>query len=108
MRAVIRRNGKLVVDQMATPQPGPGQMVVKTLVCGICGSDLHALHHMEHMIELGRRGGIVPYTHILCATVRRRDGQWFATATRLDRAHRDTALHGGVRRGDGLSAADGA
>jgi threonine dehydrogenase-like Zn-dependent dehydrogenase len=30
---------------------------VRTLACGICGSDLHALHHMEHMIELSRRGG---------------------------------------------------
>nr|QQZ49041.1 alcohol dehydrogenase catalytic domain-containing protein [Phenylobacterium glaciei] len=30
-------------------------MLVKTLACGICGSDLHALHHMEHMIETSRR-----------------------------------------------------
>jgi threonine dehydrogenase-like Zn-dependent dehydrogenase len=57
MRAVIRRNGKLVVDEMAVPTPGPGQALVKTLVCGICGSDLHALDHYDHMIDLTTRLG---------------------------------------------------
>ncbi len=57
MRAVIRRNGKLVVDEMSAPTPGPGQALVKTLVCGICGSDLHALDHYDHMIDLTTRLG---------------------------------------------------
>ncbi|HEY3950733.1 zinc-binding dehydrogenase [Phenylobacterium sp.] len=57
MRAVVRRNKALVCDEIADLEPGAGQVLVKTLACGICGSDLHALHHMEHMIELGRRGG---------------------------------------------------
>jgi 2-desacetyl-2-hydroxyethyl bacteriochlorophyllide A dehydrogenase len=57
MRAVVRRNKKLVCDEIAELEPAEGQVLVKTLACGICGSDLHALHHMEHMIELGRRGG---------------------------------------------------
>jgi len=57
MRAVIRRNKQLVCDEIAELEPSAGQVLVKTLACGICGSDLHALHHMEHMIELGRRGG---------------------------------------------------
>ena len=51
MRAVIRRNKQLVCDEVADLTPGPGQLLVRTLACGICGSDLHALHHMEHMIE---------------------------------------------------------
>ncbi len=59
MRAVIRRGGALVVDQMATPIPEAGQVLCKTLVCGICGSDLHALDHYDHMIDLTTRiGGI--------------------------------------------------
>ncbi len=59
MRAVIRRNGALVVDEMAPPAPAPGQVLCKTLACGICGSDLHALDHYDHMIELTERiGGI--------------------------------------------------
>ena len=57
MRAVIRRNKQLICDEIAELEPSAGQVLVKTLACGICGSDLHALHHMEHMIELGRRGG---------------------------------------------------
>jgi threonine dehydrogenase-like Zn-dependent dehydrogenase len=57
MRAVIRRNGRLVVDEMATPTPGPGQLVAKSLVCGICGSDLHLLDHYDHMIDLTQRLG---------------------------------------------------
>jgi len=59
MRAVIRRDGKLVVDQMAAPTPAPGQLLAKSLVCGICGSDLHMLDHYDHMIDLTERlGGI--------------------------------------------------
>lgn len=57
MKAVIRRNRELVCDEIAELEPGPGQVLVKTLACGICGSDLHALHHMEHMIDLSRRAG---------------------------------------------------
>ncbi|MFI4976773.1 MAG: zinc-binding dehydrogenase [Caulobacterales bacterium] len=57
MRAVIRRNGRLVVDELETPVPGPGQVLCKTLVCGICGSDLHALDHYDHMIDLTERLG---------------------------------------------------
>ena len=56
MRAVVRRNKQLVCDEIGELEPAQGQVLVKTLACGICGSDLHALHHMEHMIELGRRG----------------------------------------------------
>jgi len=57
MRAVIRRNKQLVCDEIAELTPGEGQVLVKTLACGICGSDLHALHHMERIIDLSRRGG---------------------------------------------------
>jgi threonine dehydrogenase-like Zn-dependent dehydrogenase len=57
MRAVIRRDGRLVVDQMEDLKPGPGQVLVKTLVCGICGSDLHALDHYDHMIDLAAASG---------------------------------------------------
>ena len=57
MRAVVRRDKRLVCDEIEDLSPGEGQVLVKTLACGICGSDLHALHHMEHMIETSRRGG---------------------------------------------------
>ncbi len=57
MRAVIRRNGKLVVDEIAAPTPAPGQLLARSLVCGICGSDLHALDHYDHMIDMSARLG---------------------------------------------------
>ena len=57
MRAAIRRNGVLLVGDMATPVPGDGQVLCKTLVCGICGSDLHALDHYDHMIDMSARAG---------------------------------------------------
>ncbi len=56
MRAVIRRDKRLVCDEIAEIAPAEGQVLVKTLACGICGSDLHSLHHMEHMVETTRRG----------------------------------------------------
>lgn len=55
MRAVIRRDKQLVCDEIADLKPDQGQVLVRTLACGICGSDLHALHHMEHMIDLTSR-----------------------------------------------------
>jgi len=50
MRATIFRKGELVVDDLPEPEPGDGQVVVKTLACGICGSDLHAFHHIDKMM----------------------------------------------------------
>jgi len=59
VRAVIRRDGRLVVDDMAAPVPEAGQVLCRTLACGICGSDLHALDHYDHMIDLTERMGAV-------------------------------------------------
>jgi threonine dehydrogenase-like Zn-dependent dehydrogenase len=54
MRAAIFRNGEIVVDTMPEPKPGTGQVLVKTLACGICGSDLHARKHAHRMVEMAR------------------------------------------------------
>jgi threonine dehydrogenase-like Zn-dependent dehydrogenase len=57
MRAVIRRGTSLICEDMADPKPGMGEVLVKTLACGICGSDLHALHYLDHMMDMTRRAG---------------------------------------------------
>lgn len=57
MRAVVRRGPKLVVDEVPDAVPGAGQVLAKTLSCGICGSDLHVVHHLDHAVEMGRRSG---------------------------------------------------
>ena len=54
MRAAVFRNGEIVVDRLAEPKPGAGQVLVKTLACGICGSDLHARKHAHRMVEMTR------------------------------------------------------
>ena len=57
MRATVMRDKKLVVDEIAAPAPGPGEVLVKTLACGICGSDLHALKHADKLVESAKRSG---------------------------------------------------
>ncbi len=59
MRATVMRNKRLVVTDLPQPEPGPGEVMVKTLACGICGSDLHALRHAEQFVEASRRAGSV-------------------------------------------------
>jgi threonine dehydrogenase-like Zn-dependent dehydrogenase len=48
------REGALVVDEVPDPHPGAGQVLAKVLACGICGSDLHALHHADRMVEMSQ------------------------------------------------------
>ena len=57
MRACAMRDHKLVVDTLPDPEPQDGQVLVKTLACGICGSDLHMLKHADRMIEIGQQSG---------------------------------------------------
>ncbi len=52
MKAAVMRGGELVVDEVADPRPGNGQLLVRTLACGICGSDLHALAHGDQLVAL--------------------------------------------------------
>jgi threonine dehydrogenase-like Zn-dependent dehydrogenase len=55
MRAAIFRKGEIVVDTLPEPKPEAGQVLVKTLACGICGSDLHARLHAPKMAALAAR-----------------------------------------------------
>ena len=55
MKAAIFRGGDIVVDTLPEPVPARGQVLVKTLACGICGSDLHAAKHAHRMVAVTRR-----------------------------------------------------
>jgi threonine dehydrogenase-like Zn-dependent dehydrogenase len=46
------RDHGLVVDEAPDPHPELGQVLVRNLACGICGSDLHFLRHAETMVGL--------------------------------------------------------
>lgn len=57
MNAAILRAGEIVVDETPIPTPGPGQVLVRNLVCGVCGSDLHFVHHAPHVAQVFERVG---------------------------------------------------
>ena len=65
MLAAVMRNARLDVATVADPEPGPGQLLVRTRACGICGSDLHALQHGPDLVAMadeaaGSAGGDLP------------------------------------------------
>ncbi len=57
MRAVVMRNCALVVDTVPDPEPQAGDVLVRTIACGICGSDLHALQHGAALVAAQREMG---------------------------------------------------
>ncbi len=57
MKAAVMRGRALAVEEIADPVARPGEVLVKTLACGICGSDLHALRHGDQMVAMSREAG---------------------------------------------------
>ena len=51
MRALVLRDGELLVDSVLEPSPGPGQILVEPLATGICGSDLSAWQHTKEFLQ---------------------------------------------------------
>lgn len=43
--AVYKGPRRLDVEEVATPAPGPGQVLVRVKYCAICGSDVHRYQH---------------------------------------------------------------
>ena len=78
MKAVVMRDESLNVEQVNDPEPGPGEVLVRTLACGICGSDLHMFKHCDHALSSFKRGNIrisfdparsVVFGHEYCAEI---------------------------------------
>jgi threonine dehydrogenase-like Zn-dependent dehydrogenase len=57
MRAVACASGELSLTELPEPDPGRGQVRIEVVRCGICGSDLHARHGIDHWAELAERVG---------------------------------------------------
>ncbi len=57
MRAALMERGKIWVEEIADPIPGAGEVLVKSLACGICGSDLHAARHTEEFVATSLEAG---------------------------------------------------
>ena len=59
MQSVILRSGKIHLENAERPTPGPGQVLVKSLACGICGSDLHLTRHTDDVLNLYKKLGMM-------------------------------------------------
>jgi threonine dehydrogenase-like Zn-dependent dehydrogenase len=57
MRAVACQHGEFELVERPVPDPGPGQVRIEVTRCGICGSDLHARHGIDHWAELALKVG---------------------------------------------------
>jgi threonine dehydrogenase-like Zn-dependent dehydrogenase len=57
MRAVACQNAELEVVERPEPTPGHGQVRLRVVRCGICGSDLHARHGLDDWADLAARAG---------------------------------------------------
>jgi len=58
MKVVIVRDRALVVEEIPTPTPGSGQVLVKVRSCGICGSDLHLFKHGPELVAQAKAAGL--------------------------------------------------
>ncbi len=52
MKVVSCERASLAVEDLPSPRPAKGQVLIEVLRCGICGSDLHARHHCDELAEV--------------------------------------------------------
>ena len=57
MRAALMERGRIWVDDVPDPSPVSGEVVVKSVACGICGSDLHAARHTAEFVATSIEAG---------------------------------------------------
>jgi threonine dehydrogenase-like Zn-dependent dehydrogenase len=57
MKAVVCQHAELRVEDRPEPVPERGQVRLRVLRCGICGSDLHARHGMDSWAEMAASVG---------------------------------------------------
>jgi len=78
MRAAVTRPGRIEVTEVDDPVPASGHVLVRPLLCGICGSDLHAAQDLPRFADLstqvGLPGGLDPdrgvvFGHEFCAEI---------------------------------------
>lgn len=58
MRAAVLRDGQMIVADVPEPSPGPGQVLLETIACGICGSDLHCARHARSFVAAAKATGM--------------------------------------------------
>ena len=76
MRRVMVTPDGVEVTTAGTPAPGPGEVLVRTVVAGVCGSDTHAMHGRHPFVTLPYAPG-----HEVCGVVA--GGSALPTGTRV-------------------------
>src|SRR5262245_55957493 len=54
LKAAYMRSGNLEVGALPDPVPKDGEVIVRTLACAVCASDLHVLQHGRQLTEWSR------------------------------------------------------
>lgn len=57
MKAAIFRNRDIVVDTIPDPVPAAGQVLARTVCCGICGTDLHVARFTDDFVARSLKTG---------------------------------------------------
>ena len=57
MRAAVMRDQAFTIEERPMPVPGPGEVLLRTRLCGICGSDLHQFKHAREIDATARAMG---------------------------------------------------
>jgi threonine dehydrogenase-like Zn-dependent dehydrogenase len=56
-RVVVSSVDDVVLEQVERPAAAPGEVLVRSTIVGICGSDIHAAHGRHPFISLPMRPG---------------------------------------------------
>jgi 2-desacetyl-2-hydroxyethyl bacteriochlorophyllide A dehydrogenase len=56
-RVVVHSIDDITIEHTGIPEVGPGEVLIRNTVVGICGSDLHAAHGRHPFIDLPMRPG---------------------------------------------------
>lgn len=59
MNSIVMQDGGVHLQQVDVPKPAPGQVLVRSLACGICGSDLHIARHTDEVFDVYRKLGVM-------------------------------------------------
>ena len=58
MHGMVARDGRFEWQELTEPRPETGQVLVRTLACGICGTDLHARRHLNSFLAGLEKAGM--------------------------------------------------
>jgi threonine dehydrogenase-like Zn-dependent dehydrogenase len=59
MKTVVMRDNRVQVEDAQVPEPGNGQVLVRSRACGICGSDLHITRKAQEILAFYQQVGLM-------------------------------------------------